>query len=353
MTQDNENPGKRIGYVPYSKDLSHPDDRRRFPYFARRKEAPYEIATVQQHYDIILLPAPSNLSLWMDYKKKHPQTRFIFEMVDGLTHQTDWKNILLRGIGRYIIGKEKRPTLNHRNLLIKWIKSADMVICSNPRIKEEILPWNNNVVLDLDYLQHEYPCMKTDYSIHGKMKLLWEGQGVVLPKLLAYQEVFSRVNSFCELHVVTAPSYPRIGQFLHRKTEDFLKELPITTHFHPWSLEKNASLFAMADCGLIPLHKEDVYGWHKPANKLISYWFSGIPTLASDTPAYTAVAEMTESNFICSSPEEWMKKIQAFRDMTPDERKLEAGRKYQFAKSLFSNEVHDAFWINLLGKMGS
>ncbi len=60
----------RIGYVPYSSDLSQPADRRRFPLFAKNNNVTYEIANVNKVYDIIILPAPANLSKWLIYKKK-------------------------------------------------------------------------------------------------------------------------------------------------------------------------------------------------------------------------------------------------------------------------------------------
>ena len=66
----------KIGYVPYLPDLSQPGDRRRFPYFAKRNNVPFEIADKNKEYDIILLTAPANLSKWLLYKRKYPKTKF-------------------------------------------------------------------------------------------------------------------------------------------------------------------------------------------------------------------------------------------------------------------------------------
>ena len=184
----------KIGYVPYNPDLSHPDDRRRFPYFAKRNNVQFEIADSNKFYDVILLPAPANLTKWFLYKKKHPQTRFIFEMVDSLIYQSDTFNMLFKGIGRFVLGKESFPCVNHKNLLIKWLKVADVVMCSSEKIKSDIEKWNNNVVVSLDYLEHEYKFIKTDYRINGKMKLLWEGQGVIVPHFLHFKSMFQKVS---------------------------------------------------------------------------------------------------------------------------------------------------------------
>lgn len=337
----------KIGYVPYNASLTQSADRRRFPYFAKTNNVSFEIADEKKTYDVVLLPAPCNLSKWMQYKKRNQKTLFIFEMVDSLIYQNDWFNLLFKGTGRYLVKKEDRPCFRHKSLLIEWIKAADIVICSNPVVKKEILKWNKNVVLDLDYLEHEYPLAKKDYSINGKMKLFWEGQSVVLPQLLQYKRMFEKVNSFCELHIVTSESYPLFGQFVNRKTESLLAKLPIETHFHQWDLKLNATLFKGFDCGIIPLNKKDIYGWHKPANKLISFWLSGIPTIVSDTPAYVDVISKSENNFICSTEEEWVLKIKEIYKMTAEKRKTIAQSNFSFAKKYYSNEVHHQFWIQL------
>ena len=89
----------KIGYVPYLPDLSQPADRRRFPYFAKRNNVQFEVADKNKPYDIILLTASSNLSGWLIYKKKHPKTKFIFEMVDSLIFSSNIFNTLFKGIG--------------------------------------------------------------------------------------------------------------------------------------------------------------------------------------------------------------------------------------------------------------
>ncbi|MEP6582769.1 MAG: hypothetical protein ABJA90_00825, partial [Ginsengibacter sp.] len=124
-----------IGYVPYLPDLSQPGDRRRFPYFARRNNVRFEIADENKLYDVILLTASSNLSLWLNYKKKHPGTRFIFEMTDSLIFYSDVFSTLFKGVGRFLLQKEKGLYINYKMLLIKWLSIADVVICSSSELK--------------------------------------------------------------------------------------------------------------------------------------------------------------------------------------------------------------------------
>ena len=145
----------KIGYVPYQSDLSAPGDRRRFPYFAKRNNVKFEVADADNLYDVILLTAvTSNLSKWIAYKGKHPNTRFIFEMTDSLILTSDVFRTLFKGIGRFILGRESSLYLNYKVPIIKWLKMADIVICSSTKMTKIISKWNRNVVVSLDYTQN-------------------------------------------------------------------------------------------------------------------------------------------------------------------------------------------------------
>lgn len=341
----------KIGYVPYLPDLSQPADRRRFPFFAKNKGIPYEIADVKKTYDIVLLTAPSNLSRWLLYKKKHPETKFIFEMVDSLIFPSDLFSTLFKGLGRFLLRKETLLFINYKRLIIKWLGIADIIVCSSTELKRNIERWNSNVVVSFDYLQNEYKFVKSDYSIKGKMKLLWEGQSIVLSHFLFFKEVLEQVSSFCELHIITTEKYPLFGNMIHREVEKILKELPIKTIFHEWSINKNMEIFSECDCGIIPLNKKNKMAWHKPANKLISFWLSGLPTLVSNTPAYVELMDSANSKLYCSGTDEWVSKIKWLRDLTNEERKEIAMKNLDFVNQYYSNGALNLTWENIFEKL--
>ena len=341
----------KIGYVPYLPDLSQPADRRRFPFFANTNDIPFEIADTSKTYDVILLTAPSNLSRWLLYKKKHPTTKFIFEMVDSLIFPSDVFSTMFKGLGRFILGKETMLFMNYKRLIIKWLKVADVIVCSSTELKRNIEQWNSNVVVSLDYLQNEYKFLKTDFSIEGKMKLLWEGQGIVLSHFLFFKEVLEKVSSFCELHIITNEKYPLFGNIMHRDVEKILNELPIKTIFHPWNIEKNKEIFAECDCGIIPLNKKNKMAWHKPANKLISFWFSGLPTVVSDTPAYVELMKDSNSELYCSNTNEWISKLRMIKDLSAKEREEIAVKNLEFVKKCYSNIALNETWQKIFERL--
>ena len=343
----------KIGYVPYLPDLSQPGDRRRFPYYATRNQIPFEIADTNKHYDVILLTASANLSKWLIYKTKHPQTKFIFEMVDSLIFSKDIFSTLFKGIGRYILRKETLLYIQYKKLVIQWLKTADIVLCSSTELKNIIEQWNANVIVSLDYLQHEYKFLKTDFSIQGKMKLVWEGQGPVLPYFLHFKKLLKELSSFCELHIITSDTYPLYGKLINRNVSKILNRLPINTIFHKWNLNDNYKIFSECDCGIIPINRKSLFGWHKPANKLISFWFTGLPTVVSDTPAYTELMNKAGEKFYCSTLNEWVTKIKEIKNMDTEERKALVEMNLKFVESNFSDNALDAVWKKAFEKVTS
>lgn len=342
----------RIGYVPYLPDLSQPGDRRRFPFFAKNNNVPFEIADTNKTYDIILLTAPSNLSKWLFYKKKHPETKFIFEMVDSLILPSDTFTNLFQGVGRFIIGKEALPYFDFRKILIEWIKIADVVICSSTKMKRIIEQWNTNVVVSLDYMQNEIRGVKTDFSIGDKMKLVWEGQSVVLKHLLDFKEVFEEVNTFCELHIITDKKYPSYGNLIRKDVDNILYKLPIKTVFHKWEMYKNYEILSTCDCGIIPLNKNNKMAWHKPVNKLISFWFAGLPAIVSATPAYIEMMNSAGIKLYCSTTSEWVSKIKEIYGMTCEQRRMLSENNLNYVKENYSNQSLDSTWFHIFEKLG-
>lgn len=341
----------KIGYVPYSNDLSQPGDRRRFPHFAKRKNIDFEVANFHKKYDLIILTAPGNLGEWLRYKRKNPETIFIFEMVDSLIFSPDIYSRFFKGIGRFLFGKDSRLYLNYRQLIVKWIQISDMVLCSSREIRSKILQWNQNVIVSLDYLEGEYRSVKKEFEIYGKVKLVWEGQGSVLPHFLSYKELFKQINSYCELHIITTEKYSLFGGVDKRDTKKMLRKLPINTIFHKWDINTNDTIIGQCDCGIIPLNRKHLFGWHKPANKLISFWFVGLPTIVSDTPAYKELMDKAGDSLYCSNIEDWVKKIALLKDMASAERENISKRNLQFVQENYSNDAMDKVWEEMFERV--
>lgn len=341
----------KIGYVPYLPDLSQPADRRRFPFFAKTNNIPFEIADQNKKYNIILLTAFANLSQWLVYKKKNPGTQFIFEMVDSLIFSPNLFDTLFKGVGKYIMRKESSLHLDYKDILIEWLKVADLVICSSTGTKKIIEQWNKNVISSLDYMQNEVIKKKSEYAINGKMKLVWEGQGVVCQQLLKYKELFKRVNSFCDLYIITDETYPKYGGLVKKNIVTIIDQLPITTFFQKWEIYKNFEMLIEYDCGIIPLNKNNKMAYYKPANKLISFSFAGLPTVVSDIPSYIEFMDSAGTELYCSTIDEWVNKLKDIKDMTPEKRQNIAAKNLEYVTKNYSNEALHQHWYQIFERL--
>lgn len=334
----------KIGYVPYLPDLSQPGDRRRFPLFAKRNGFDFEVANENREYDIVLLTAPGNLSKWLGYKKDHPKTVFLFEMVDSLILDSDLFNTLFKGIGRLILKKEDSLYINYKKLLVKWLRIADVVICSNDKLREAIEKHNKNVFVSLDYMRNEVKVKKSEFKIGKKLQLVWEGQGNVIVHFQAFKKVLSALNEFCELHIITDQTFSTDGEVTRKDTRKFISGLPIQTYFHKWEMSNKYDTLVKFDCGFIPINPKNKFGWYKPANKLLSFWFAGLPTFTSATPAYRKIMDEAGLKYYCENDEEWVGELKSFFQMTQEERRAISDKFYNFAVQNYSSEYCDSKW---------
>lgn len=126
----------RIGYSSYSHDFTAPGDRRRFVFYAKESKLNFELADCTKTYDLIYITTSSNISEWIDYKKKHPETKLIFEIIDSYLLEGRKVRTYIKGIFRYLTAKDKRLYLNYQNAFIKIIQIADAVVCSTSQQKK-------------------------------------------------------------------------------------------------------------------------------------------------------------------------------------------------------------------------
>ncbi|MBW7840017.1 MAG: glycosyltransferase [Chitinophagaceae bacterium] len=336
----------KVGYVPYSPDLSQPGDRRRFPYFAARCHLPFEIADPSKNYDLILLTGSANLSLWLEYKRKNPSTKFIFEMVDSLIFDPNLFFKWFKGTGRYVIGKEKKWQLNYSKLIFEWIRIADLVLCSNEVLKNNVEQINQKALLSPDYLESEYSLRKNNFELRdSKMNIVWEGLSSVLSFFFVYQDLLKEISPFCRLHVISNEKYPVVPGIYYKNVSSRLSRLPIETIFYHWDLKTHNEILMKGDCAIIPINPKIAFSWNKPANKLVSFWFSGLPTITSDTPAYKKLMDAAGLNCYAHNQREWMDKLRNLYKMNPAERAAIAETGYQYAKKHFSDEQLDKIWM--------
>lgn len=340
--------GLSFGYSPNTPSCTTPGDRRRFAYYARERGLSYEIADTQSRYDVVYLTSRCNISAWLAYKRRYPETKIIFELIDSYLEEKSALGMFLRGGARYIQGREDKLYFDYRNAFREIVRAADAVVCSTPLQREFLAPLNGNIHVSLDYFSDDITHFKTNYEVGKKLKLVWEGQAYTVHNLLYLNEVFRDLRDRIELHVITdlALKYP-FGLF-DKDTRKLLAPLACDFTLHEWRKETFSQIIADCDLAVIPIRPGDEVMWSKPKNKLLLLWEIGIPVLTSDTPAYKRVMDGSGQGLCCETAEEWREKISRFAEHSREQRMDLAAGARRYLADHHSKEILLEAWDNAI-----
>lgn len=318
MTVDPDN--LRVGYVPYSPDLDRPGDRRRFAFYARQRGLDFEIADPAGDYDLVVLSGRADVSAWSRYKGR---AKLVFDLVNAyvlLPHRGVRNR--LRGVARFVAGELSRPVLDYRGAVEAMCRRADAVVCATEELADTVRPWCPEAHVILDSF-HDLPgAVKDDYRVRERLELVWEGQPDNLAGFSSVRPALEELAARREvgLHLVTGSSKARyMDRFLRRPTEEYVRDLlgdDLTDHttVHPWSPRTAEAVATFADLALIPLNLEEPLMAAKPANKLVGFWWMGVPALVSATLAYErAVREAgVAADTACADIADWRATLERY-----------------------------------------
>lgn len=340
----------KVGYFPHNPSLKHPGDRRRFVFFAKESGLPFEIADAKKEYDIVFLTSSCNVSEWVAYKKRHPRSRLVFELIDSYLLEQGNLKMFLKGTARFVTGKDKKFFLDYRKAFLEIIRIADAVVCSTPVQKELIEQYNKRVFISLDYFENEIHELKTAHTVGKKIRLVWEGQSYTVENISILRNVLRHLEKEIELHIITDKLIPYpLG--ISKKTKNILDKLDVPYHFHEWKFDTFSSQAIRYDLALIPLDRKKDIMWQKPENKLLFFWQSGLPAVTSASPAYIRVMNAAGIIMYADTPKEWEEKILHYKFMRESERdallkKMKAYIETHHTKEIILNQWKRIFDIN-------
>jgi hypothetical protein len=244
----------------------------------------------------------------------------VFEIVDSYFLEDLNFFTAVRGLVRFLIGRESKLFLNYRKAIKKMLMTADAIVCSTPIQKEYIKPYNKNVHISLDYFLNDITDFKTDFNSKGKLKLVWEGQSYTANNILHINEVLDQLKDQVELHIITDPEIKYPFKIFNRTTAKVLSSIPCDYYIHQWEKDSFSKIITEMDLAIIPLgnDKHSVLTMNKPENKLLLFWQIGIPTLTSTSPAYQRVMDKAGLDMYCvDSTVEWKSKILQYLQASP------------------------------------
>ena len=329
----------RIGYAPYSINLCAPGDRRRFCFYAKNRHINFEQADPRNIYDIVYLTYGCDIASWLDYKNRYPKVKFVFELIDSYFLEKYKLLTVLKGLVRFIIGKESRLYINYKSALIKIISISDAVVCSTDLQRMEINRLNKNVHISLDYFSDDITFHKENYEIDSKLKLVWEGQPYTVGNILLLNDFFGNLACPFDLYIITDFTVSYYNNLYKVKTESLLKNLKCNYKLIPWDRDKISEIVSGCDLAIIPIIKDDIFALNKPENKLLFFWEMGIPVITTDTPAYRRVMDLAGLDHYCATAQDWVEKIENFVKLDGCARKKFVEKSTDYVGRFHSKEI--------------
>ena len=301
-----------IGYVPYSKDLSHPGDRRRIGILKDSLVNKLEINSPLDG-ELLVLSGAANLNYWIRKTNKP----VVLDIVDGyLGENPGFVKDALRNLVRSINGSSNFSAITYSRALKKACSNASAVIVASPEQAEYVRPLNKNVFVVLDdhseLDQARILREKTSMNVTQDKYIFWEGFGYTVKhfRFLAPSLDKFMSRSGYKLLILTNPNFARWGGYLGKiNAEKMIKKwFPKSKsqiEVIQWSIEDVIRCAALSDFAIIPVDTNDKFANLKPENKLISMWHLGLPTLFSNTFAYKRVADEVKISEFCVASSNW------------------------------------------------
>jgi len=343
----------RIGYVPVSDGFNRPGDRRRFVYYARKRNISFEIAKPSETYDVVVVTAGGDISAWRDYQKG--KAKIIYDQVDAYlaTPALSVKG-LFRGIAKYALGQNRRLLLNYLAGVRDMCRRANIVICSTLEQQQDILPYCKDVRIVLDFQTDSLRSVKTDYFAGDTFHFVWEG----LPENMRFLgEVRDVLKEFQKkhkiaIHVVTALRY---GKYLHgrvsqRRTEDEAKKIFDPIYVYSWNELTCSSICTSCDLALIPIPLHNAFAASKPENKLLFFWRMGIPAIVTATPAHLRTMQQCGLSMACGTAQDWTTMLEKYV-FDADARRDAGKRGREFAAKHHGEESLLAQWDDIFSSV--
>src|SRR6266403_312049 len=343
---------RRIGYAPYDPNLTRPGDSRRFVYYARKRELNFEVAKLNENYDVVVVTPGSDITAWAEYERGN--TRIIYDQVDAYLAipDSDVKG-LLRGPAKYVCGQH-RKLMSYWEAIRRMCRRADAVICSTNEQKQSIVPFCPKVHIILDFLETAIRAIKTDYSAGDTFNFVWEGLPGNLEFFSLIRPVLERLqrNRRMALHVVTALEYGRYlgGRYGRRNTLQLARNIMDKVYLYSWNEQMLSRIVTACDMALIPLAMDNALVAGKPENKLVGFWRMGMPVIVSATPAYSRAMCQSGVQMACHTLDEWESTLDHY--MGHETERRDAGQRGKvFAEANYGEALLLFEWDHVLGSV--
>jgi len=335
----------RIGYVPISTSLNSPGDKRRFVYYANKRNLSFEIADPSEKYDVVVLTQNADLSIWSQYD--NGGAKIVYDLIDSYLAVPKYSfKGWLRGLAKYFSGQSQRLKFNHWKTIGEMCSRADAVVCSTQEQYADISEFCQNPHIILDFHKGVARTFKSNFCANRPFRVVWEGLPQNIGSLKLLRNVLDQLSVLypLEVHIVTDPSYNRyLGKYGRTKTLQTAKRIFSDIHFHEWKESDCADVICSCDLAVIPLNLNDSFAAGKPENKLLLLWRMAMPVVTSASPAYVRAMNAAGMNYAAKDESDWLAMLTKLI-CNPDAREQAGVTGKAYVHNKFSEEILLARW---------
>ena len=352
----------KIGYVPYTSNLSHPADRRRLAAWAKYCQNSLNTEHPEKS-DVTVLSNAANFGKWM----KKCEGKIILDLVDGyLGEQPSFTKDFFRNCLRSFNGTSSLRWITYTRHLKYACVRADAIVVTSQEQLQSISHLNQSIRIIPDIhlefenkIKNAKTSVKENTSESENISILWEGFGYTLKNL---KSIAKPLDNFLNenkvtLFLVTNISFPRWGGFLGKiVTSDLVNSwFPKSAkqvRIIPWSIDNLVKCASESKFAIIPINLTDKFASLKSENKLISMWRLGLVTFFSPIPSYSRVASKAGLAELCLADNQWEEKLKLALREAIDFRELQ-NRASHFLEVEYSFEGLLSKWDLLLKEIAS
>lgn len=299
----------RIGYVPYSPSLQMPGDRRRFAFYARARNVPFELADPSRDYDLVIISERADISAWMRYRRGP----VVYDLIDSYLAESGFSvRRLLRGVGKFVVRQNRHLNLSYASAIRRMCAHAKAVVCSTPEQARVIQPHCANVHAVTDIFAGDILERKTSHAAAAPFRLVWEGLPTNCHTLRVLNPVLRRLDARfgVELRIVTDLRYPTmLGAYGMRDVRKLAPGLACASTFLSWGQESVSRDICSGHVAVIPNIASNPMSVGKPSNKLHFLWMHGMPVVVSSSPAHDRSMRGAGVDGCCDSLEAWERRL--------------------------------------------
>lgn len=300
----------KIGYLPISRNLAAPGDRRRLLYWAG--ERGHRITTdLTDNIDVLFVSSKADLNYQKYSKLKVP---VVFDLVDSYLTRNRYIEDFLRGFSKIVFREVSGFPRPFSSMVANFCMYADAVICSSVEQRTLVDKYTSNSHIILDS-HHEIGFKKIQKDRQfGKFSngILWEGQPATIKALETINhELYSLRSDYkLDLRLVTDENYYMLlNRFIARRTKSLLSNFKIKTDeelkITPWSPDSLDIAASTSIFSILPLDLNNQLHLMKPENRLLIMWKLGLPCLVSPIHSYRRISNQIDYQLVCNSINDW------------------------------------------------